>query len=1160
MIWTIAMYSARRLLLLLLPAMFVAAQTPTGQFTGQVNDPSGSSIAGAKITTTNVATGVSRDTVSNETGNYTVPLLPPGSYRIEVQKDGFRPIAETGYTLNVDQIVRADFSMKLGSSVETVQVAAETPMLDTETAAMGAVIDNQKVSNLPLNQRNVFRLALLAPGVVAAPGFGDQFNTASGFRINGGRANQNEIMIDGVSNSMSAANPILVVAIFPSPDALQEFKVQTNVYAAEYGRTAGGIVNMAMKSGTNRFHGSAYEFLRNSLLDSNNFFANRSGTPLASFKRNQFGGTVGGPIKKDKAFFFVSYEGLRLRAASNATRTVPTDLQRTGNFSGTSALVGGSCLPVQVYDPVSTVPNPSGSGFIRSQFPGNAVPVSRLDPVGTRIATYYPRPNTPGAACTRANNFFVSRATVSDINQVDGRGDWAPTEKDRAFLSLSWRKREDVNPNLYGNAAETNAGIFGDDYPAGAARLDYTRIQTPSLIFDFRAGASRLERHFNQQPDGFNLTTLGFPTSLAQQVQGPQGFPQISVTGYGAMGNGVSNTDQTQTLYSFNASGTWIKGKHSVKFGIDARVNQAFEYSTFSNTGTFTFTQGFTQGPDPNAPRADRGNGLASLLLGTGSGFAQIVPPILTSSPYYGVYIQDTYKITSKLTLNLGLRYDLEQGRTERHNQLSYFDFHAPSPLAARIPSLPNLQGGLQFVGGQNGNRQFNTDANNFGPRFGFAYSPKSDTVVRGGYGLFYVPFVGVAAGTASGINGFLSTTTWVNSVNGLNPLNYLSNPFPTGLTEPTGSSLGLLTSVGQTLGATRDGAIDRGSKVGYSQQWSFSIQQQLPGSMSIEAAYVGSKGTHLMDNGWQLNQLNPMYLSLGTALQQTVANPFAGVIASGQLSLPTVTRQQLLLPYPQYLGLYDYRPAAASSIYHSFQLSLQKRFSSGSSLLISYTGGKLIDDSTGTNIGSGGTAPEHLNAYDRSLDRAVSSQDVSRNLVASFVYAIPFGRGKRFGAHLPAVVDKVFANWEVNGIVTYSTGIPLTLSAPNNTNANSSTQRPNILRDAALPGDRATPARLQQWFDTTAFAQPAAFTFGNAPRTLPDVRSDSLKNVDFSLFKEFPFLEHNTVQLRAESFNGFNTPQFGVPGTVLGASDFGVVNTQANNPRQIQFGLRVIF
>jgi hypothetical protein len=1150
-------------LLFLISVAVVWPQTPTGEFTGRVTDPSGAAVAGAKITVTDLATGVERQTESNDTGNYTVPLLPPGKYQLTAQKEGFRPMTQSGYTLNVDQIVRVDFALKLGSVSDTVSVVAETPLIETSTASMGTIIGNQKIANLPLNTRNSYRLSLLAPGVIAAPAFGDAFNSADSFIINGGRSNLNEILIDGVSNVPSGANPILVVAMFPSPDALQEFKVQTTIYSAEYGRTAGGVINMVMKSGTNQIHGSAYDFLRNSILDSNNFFANQAGTPLASFKRNQFGGTIGGPIKKDVLFYFLSYEGLRLSQAADVTRTVPTAQQQQGDFSHTFALSGGTCKPVTIYDPTSTTPGANGT-YVRTPFPGDKIPVIRLDPVGQKIASYYPLPNTSGNPCTGANNFFAQRTLSTNTDQGDARLDWNPNDRNRAFLSLSKRALYTIDPNFYGNAAEPTVGFNGDYYPSESARLDYTRVQTPYLVFDARFGATRFERHFDQQVPGFDLTTLGFPRWLANQVLGPQAFPSISVAGYAGMGNqgGATSTDQRQTMYSLNASASWVHGKHSIKTGLDARVNQAYEFSTFNNTGAFSFTQSFTQGPNANVPSAIGGNGFASLLLGTGTGSVSIVPPVFTSSPYYAFYIQDDYKITSKLTLNLGLRYDLELGRTARNNELSWWNFTVPSPLATLVPQLPNLRGGLEFVG-VNGNspRQFNTDANNWGPRFGFAYSIDPKTVVRGGYGIFYVPYVGVATGTASGIDGFESTTTWPDSNNnGLTPLYYLSNAFPSGVEPPTGSSEGLLTSIGQTIGATsRDGAIDRGSKVGYVQQWSFTLQRQLPRDLSVEAAYVGSKGTDLMDNGWQLDQLAASQLTLGTKLQQPVANPFYGIITSGPLSLPTIPYGQLLLPYPQFNGVYDYRPAAASSIYHSVQASMQKRFADGSSVLVAYTGGKLIDDSSGTSIGAGGAAPEHLDVYNRRLDRAVSAQDVSKNLVASFVYAIPFGRGKRFGSNLSPFVDNLIGEWQINGIIIYSTGQPIAITAPNNSGSYSTVQRPNQVCDAYLPG-RSTASRLSEWFNTSCFSQPAAFTFGDGPATEPNVRTDSVRNIDLSLFKEFPFREHVTAQFRAEAFNFFNTPRFSGPGTVLGNAGFGVVSSQANSPRQIQLALRVLF
>ncbi|MCL4401784.1 MAG: TonB-dependent receptor, partial [Acidobacteria bacterium] len=639
--------------------------------------------------------------------------------------------------------------------------------------------------------------------------------------------------------------------------------------------------------------------------------------------------------------------------------------------------------------------------------PGNIIPASRMDPVGVKMAGYYPMPNTPGNACTNTNNFFSAMKDPVGSNQVNGKADWNASDRDKVFLGLNWRSYDHNGPNYFGNIAGSTGAIGGDSIPGRGARIDYTRVQTPSFLLNFRMGVTRLERVIGPYPNDFDLTQLGFPASFQQQVLKPVSFPNTSVTGYAQLGhNGEADyTYQAGTTYSWNASATWVKGRHTMKFGLDTRVNQSFENSGFSTSGNFSFGRGFTQGPDPNAPRADRGNGLAGLLLGVGTGFAQNTPGLLTSNNYTGLYAQDDIRLSQKLTMNVGLRYDVETGRTERFNQLSYFDFAAPSPLASAT-GIANLHGGLRFVDANNP-RQFNTDWNNFGPRIGIAYSADSRTVVRAGYGIFYLPYVGMAVGSAAGDNGFLSNTPWMSSADGFTPLNYFSNPFPTGLAPSLGSSEGLSSVVGQNLGSTRDGAIDRGARVGYAQEWNVNIQRSLPGNIILEAAYIGNKGTKLMDNGWQLNQLTPDQLALGSQLQAQVPNPFYGVIQTGPLSLPTVSRGQLLRPYPQFLNVMDYRPAAASSIYHAAQFRLQKQLSHGASVLISYTTGKLIDDSGGTTIGGGGPAPAHQNAYDRRADRSVSSQDISQRFVASVVYTLPFGRGRTLGNSWAGWVDK---------------------------------------------------------------------------------------------------------------------------------------------------------
>lgn len=443
------------------------------------------------------------------------------------------------------------------------------------------------------------------------------------------------------------------------------------------------------------------------------------------------------------------------------------------------------------------------------------------------------------------------------------------------------------------------------------------------------------------------------------------------------------------------------------------------------------------------------------------------------------------------------------------------------------------------------------------GPRAGLAYSLNPKTVIRTGYGIFYLPFIGVATGDAACTNGFLVNSNWLSSLDGL--LNYLSNPFPSGLDLPTGNSLGLLSNVGQVLGGTRDGALDRTSRVGYAQQWNFNVQRELPMRFNVEAAYTGSKGTKLPDEGWQINQLTPDQLKLGAALQQLVPNPFAGVITSGTLAQPTVTRSQLLRPYPQFLGVSDFRPAAASSIYHAFQLRVQKEFSNDLSLLLAYTDGKLIDDSAGIS-GQAVGVTRHQDSFNRRADRSISSEDVSQRMVISYVYSLPIGRGKRFGAGWAKPARIALGDWQINGITTFATGTPLALTAANTSQSNSDVVRPNVVGDPTLPGGRSTSAKLAQWFNTAAFAQPVPFTFGNAGRTVPNVRGDSMKNFDFSVFKAFPIREKSRVEFRTEFFNLFNTPLFALPGQALGNAAFGVVSAQANSPRQVQLGLKAIF
>jgi hypothetical protein len=1136
------------------------AQSITGAIVGTVTDQSDAAVANVKLTATEVTSNAATETVSDARGMYSFPALRSGVYRIEAEATGFRKLSQPNIEVRVNDRLEINLRMVLGAVSESIEVTAAPPLVETQTGSIGNVIENTKIVNLPLNQRNPYQLALLSPGVTPAPGYGNLFNTASLFMVNGNLGRTSEMLVDGITNSVPAANPILVVSLFPSPDAIEEFKTQTNSYAAEFGRAGGGIVNMVIKSGTNQLHGGFYEFLRNSKLDANDFFSNRAGIPLASFKRNQFGFTAGGPIIRNHVFFFVNYEALRQRSLDSTTGTTPTALERNGDFSQSRQVVGGNCVAVQIYDPSTTRTNPSG-GFVRDPFPNSVVPASRFDAVGKNIVKYFPDPTSAGATCTGANNFLSNMTTPLNTDEVDAKFDWVPSVKTRMSAGLGWRSYVQDPANHYGNVAAPT--LTSDNIPARSVRLEYNRTQSPTLLLQGRFGITRLERYYGPPaPPDFTLASLGFPASLEKQMQTPIGFPVFSFTGYVGMGKSSQFLDQRGTAYTWDANVTKIAGRHQLKAGLEYRINQSREGVGADTSGNFSFDRTYTQGPNPTAPAVNLGNAIASLLLGTASsGQAGILPAVLTSNPYLALYAQDDFRLSSKLTLNLGLRWDLEPGRTERYNQLSYFDFNAPSPIAQQV-GIPGLHGGLRFVG-VNGNpsRQFDTQWNRLAPRFSFAYSIDPKTVVRGGYGIFFLPFIGAASGWASGVSGYLSYTPMVTSLDGLHPVDPLSNPFPKGLQPPTAPGSGLLSSYGQDLGASgRDGAIDRSARDGYSQQWNFNVQRQLPGQVSLEVAYVGNKGTKLPDGtlGPQLNQLTLDQLTLGNQLLQLVPNPFQAYVQTGPLSQATVTRAQLARPYPQFLTVYNFRPALGSSSYHAFQGRLEKRLSKGLTLLASFTGGKLID-----NIGGVLTSdPAHQNIYNLAADRSLAPEDISRRLVLSYVYELPFGRGKQFGSGLSRALDLVVGGWSVNGIVTFSTGVPLViLDSSNNSQSFSAAQRPNVNgSDPGLPGDRSLTDKIAKWFNTSVFSQPAAFTFGNAPRTMPTLRADGVHSWDFSVFKAFPIHESIRAEFRAEMFNFTNTPIFAAPGQSFGTANFGVVNSQANSPRQVQLGLKLYY
>jgi hypothetical protein len=1126
-------------LLVLLTVCSVSAQTFSGSLLGTVQDASGAAIPEATISATNTETNQRVESKSAADGKYVLTPLPPGSYRLEANATGFKRFLREGIVLQVQQQARVDIALAVGDVTESVTVTADASTLETTTATIGKVVSNKAIMELPLNSRNVYSLIYLTPGVAGS--IGNNYNSLS-YSINGARSSMMETLIDGATASHPTVQGYSGISAFPSIDAIGEFKVLGSNYSAEYGRSAGSVLNVVFKSGTNSFHGSAYEFLRNSVLDANNFFSNSRGVPLGSFKRSQFGGTLGGPIVKDRTFFLGSFEGLRQRSFASRTATVPTALERAGNFSQTFA---GANRPVTIFDPFTTRGNPSGSGFIRDAFPGNIIPADRLNPVALNVLKYMPLPNTQGAAFTNANNYFAAGSALLDIDQFDGRFDHNFNSSNRMFIRVSKRNQDDEPAVLWPQDIAMAEDRINQRNRMYNGVLDWTGTPGATTILNARIAFARSLYFYENQGLDFRASSLGLPAAL-DTAGGLTMFPRFSTAGYATLGNQDNRYNAFMT-YTAAGSLTKIQGAHTWKAGYEGRMIRVNNRESRATSGDFSFPVSFTQGPNPTQAAADRGNGLASMLLGTGTGsLIQSFKDVAAQSFYTALYIQDDWRATRRLTLNLGLRYDLDSPRTERFDRMNYFDPSVQSPLAGRVPGFPDLRGGLVFVGADGRPRsQYNWDTNNFAPRIGFAYLLTEKTTIRGGWGNFFAPSPQQAHGTV-GPFGYRTQTPWVGTIDGITPNDLLTNPFPRGFTDPPGASQGLLTQAGANIQAPVQETITP-----YAMQWNFNIQRELPGQIVFEAAYVGTRGLQLSRNdesGLNLNQLDPSYMALGSRLNEQVDNPFYGIVNSGVLATARVSRAQLLRPYPQFTDIIPLYSSGSSSTYHALQISFNKRFSYGLQFEGSYTKSKAIDN-----------AMSHQNSYDIRQSKSLADYDIAQRFVVGWLYELPFGRGRLLGGDWSRAMDVVLGGWQVNGITTYQTGTPLSITANNVSGIFSPRQNANNNgRSGKLSGD--IHDRLNRYFDTSVFSQPASFTFGNMSPRVSDIRSPGVRNWDISLFKEFRFRESLNLQFRSEFLNAFNTVRFGAPNTSVASNQFGVISTQANSPRQIQLGLKLLW
>lgn len=1107
----------KKLLLLtatILLASPCAAQVASAELSGTVLDSSGAVVSGAKVTATSLATNAARSSESGRDGGYFLTQLAPGDYTINVEANGFRKLVQTGLNLQINQQARLDLTLQVGQLADTVEVTGQPPLLEAESSSLGTVVNEQLVNQLPLNGRNFIQLATLSPGVNGV-GFSAGGTIMSGTRpddrrpgteifANGNREGSNNFLYDGIDDNERLT---LSIVLRPAVEAVREFKIQTNLYSADIGRNSGAVVDVITKSGANQPHGSLFEFLRNSAMDARNFFSPK-GTAFPSFRLNQFGGSLGGPVRipkiyngRNKTFFFADYEGYRRSSQQFVLGNVPTLKMRAGDFSETAS----------IYDPLTTRENLNGAGFIRDQFVNNQIPASRFDPVAVKVLNAYPVPTAAG----RFNNYRANLVQRQDWNQGDIRVDHQISPKDQFFARYSIQNTQTIVPSTY--PATTIAGISGpvnlsDEasfagisfQPAQHAVASYIRVISPSLVNEFRAGMNRyrLDYTANQYAPGAGLgNQLGVPN--ANVTPNEQNLPIFSPAGYLGIG-------QTRSLPLFRRENTFeyvdnvtlTRGLHTLKWGVDFRRRQLTIYQTNMGNGRFNFSNALT---DSRQPAGVGGDAAASFLLG----YATLIGHDYTLNwpgqrgSEIGLYFADDWRITKKLTLNLGLRWDYYTPYSEVANRWANF----------------NIASGKIDVAGQNGVGQ-NADVQpyykNFGPRFGFAYQALSHTVIRGGFGLFYNP-TGSEGGslrlfrqlpygrTVSNSPGDITVAPGQRVSDGFAPLPAFNLALAN---NPSGVMF----------------AVDPKFRPSYAEQFNFTVEQEItPIQMVLKAATVGNLGRHLY-NTYNANQAVPGSTALNTR------RPLFSLV-------PNVTDV-------------NYFTTNGLSEYYGLQLTADKRFHRGVSVLLGYTWSHSIDN-VPLEFGGGSAGPQPQDPRYLNLERADSIIDIRQRLTVSFLAELPFGKGKRF-LNYGGPANWILGGWQTNGILTAQTGQPFSPVLQTSTTNTGTGSRPNILAPVTYPGT------LQQWFSVNSYGIPAQYTYGNAGRNT--LRGPHRTNLDLSLFKNFVIHEQTRVEFRAEAFNVLNHPQFGLPNPNIGNGQAGTITGIVGNPRQLQMGIRFQF
>lgn len=1061
------------------------AQVETARIAGTIMDPTGASIPGAKITTIHVQTGLTRNFESQADGRYLTLPLRIGQYRIEVEAEGFKRSIREGVVLQLQETPTIDFTLELGSMTESVQVTSDAPLLATLDASQGQVINNKAIVDMPLNGRNYIQLALLSAGTVQPVG-----GRFGGFSAGGMRTVQNNYMLDGIDNNnvQLAAQGNQAETVQPSVDAIQEFRISTNAYSAEFGRAAGGVINATIKSGTNEVHGTAFEFLRNEKLDAKNFF-DRPDQPRPAFKRNQYGFSLGGPVVKNRVFLFGDYEWTKVRESRTVNNTIPTVAQRAGDFSALSAII---------YDPATYVASPRS----RQPFAGNIIPTARLDPVAVKAAAWYPTPQNDSLV----QNYLHNPPNQSDVDRWDLRADYNISSNDSVFYRVSSQRQfSPASPNLPAPAFGSSDSDFSNS--GWNMALVWSKILSPSMVTTTRLGWNRL---FTEQlpPIDTNANAL---LGLQGVDQTRPGAPVFNINGVTNLGIGANlpNLNDSQTRQLVNDT-SWTTGNHTVKFGVNLSWLQAFITNPKEALGVFVFNGVFSRNPANNAG----GYPFADFMLGM-SNQSDIADDVYSNlrAPFYHFYVQDEWRATRRLTLNIGMRYEYNANWVETRNLLSNYDIDLATPVLVLAQDGSRASRALQA-----------TDRNNFAPRFGFAYTLNNKTVLRGGYGMFVGNYEGTGGGRFMLGNPPQTISVRLTS-DQITPAVQLGNGVPAGSLDPRNTANVRLSS------------FVTNPKWPISQQWNMNIQRELGKEMVMEVGYYATKGNHLPTR-WNGNYALPGAGNINNRRRFTSV-PFPGI-------------DHIIRP----LTIVDRHDWFGNSTFHSLQGRLEKRFSSGLSFMNAYTFSRTIGDTSGF-AGAGGAPGDpqgFQNPLNRQLEKGLDPQHVKHRFVSSYMYEMPFGIGKRFGSGWNRAVDAVIGGWSIGGITTLTSGQPLGLTVLGDPANTGDTNRPNVVGDWRLSRAERT---LDRFFNTSAFVPNPAFTYGNAGRNI--LEQPGLVNFDFATFKRFTLTERLAMQFRFEAFNFFNTPYFAAPNSQVGNINFGRI-TGAGRPRNLQFGLKLIF